>query len=103
MLSDGTGGCESSNRHTTTALKPAVDLRRDYLNPYDHHLYGNNGPLAGTDSALTSIPPLEEATMWTVQEAGNSNIDRVENNPVTCYIDGDESYYLTLTMIPWLG
>jgi hypothetical protein len=63
MLSDGTGGWESSNRHTTTALKPSVDLRRDYLNPYDHHLYGSNGPLAGTDSALTSIPPLEARKM----------------------------------------
>jgi hypothetical protein len=54
-LFDGTGGWwESSNRHTTTALKPSVDLRRDYLNPYDHRLYGNNEPLVGTDSALTS-------------------------------------------------
>jgi hypothetical protein len=77
MLSDGTGGWESSNRHTTTALKPSVDLRRDYLNPYDHHPYGNNGPLVGTDSARTS------------QEAGNSNIDGVENTPVTYYVDGD--------------
>ena len=59
-----------------------------------------NGPLAGTDSALRSIPLLK-ATMWTVQEeAGNSNIDGVENNPVTYY--GDEGYSLTLTMIPWL-
>ena len=41
MISDGTGGWESSNRHTTTALKASVDLRRDYLNPYDHHLHGN--------------------------------------------------------------
>jgi hypothetical protein len=80
MLSDGTGGWESSNHHTTTALKPSVDLRYDYLNPYDHHLYQNNGPLAGTDSALTS------------QEAGNSNIAGVENNPVTYYVDGDKGY-----------
>jgi hypothetical protein len=101
MLSDGTGGWESSNRqpapfssgtmHTTTAQKPSVDLRCDYLNPYDHHLYQNNGPLAGTDSALTSIPPLE-ATRQTVQEAGNSNIDVIENNPVTYYVDGDKGY-----------
>jgi hypothetical protein len=34
--------------------------------------------LAVTDSALTS------------QEAGNSNIDGVENNPVTDFVDGDE-------------
>ena len=79
MISDGTGGWESSNRHTTTALKASVDLRRDYLNPYDHHLHGNiNGPLAVTDSGLTS------------QEAGNSNIDGVENNPVTDFVDDDE-------------
>ena len=63
MLSDGTGGWESSNRHTTTALKASVDLRCDYLNPYDHHLHGNiNGPLAVTDSGLMS------------QEAGNSTL-----------------------------
>jgi hypothetical protein len=58
-----------------------------------------NGPLAGTDSALTSISPLE-ATIPRVQEVNNGNIDGVENNPVTYY--GDESYSLTLTMIPWL-
>ena len=57
MISDGTGGWESSNRHTTTALKASVDLRRDYLNPYDHHLHG---PLAVTDSGLTS--PKRQAT-----------------------------------------
>ena len=78
-ISDSTGGWESSNRHTTTALKASVDLRRDYLNPYDHHLHGNiNGPLAVMDSGLTS------------QEAGNSNIDGFENNPVTDFVDGDE-------------
>ena len=58
-----------------------------------------NGPLAGTDSALTSIPPLE-ATIRRVQEVRNGNIDGVENNPVTYY--SDEGYSLTLTMIPWL-
>jgi hypothetical protein len=41
--------------------------------------------------------------MRTVQEAGNSNIDGVENNPVTYYVDGDKGYSLTLKMIPWLG
>ena len=101
MLFDGTGGWESSNRqpaplfsgtmHTTTALKPSVNLHHDYLDPYDRHPYRNNGPPAGTDSALTSIPALE-ATRRTVQEAGNSNIDGVENTPVTYYVDGEEGY-----------
>jgi hypothetical protein len=79
--------------HTTTALKPSVDLRRDYLNPYNQHPYRNNGPLAGMGSALTSIPPLEAARR-TVQQAagGSSNIDGVENTPVTYYVDGDEGY-----------
>ena len=75
--------------HTTTALKPSVDQQRDYLNPYDRHSYGTNGPPASTDSALMSIPPLE-ATRRTDQEAGTSSIDGVENTPVTYYVDGDK-------------
>jgi hypothetical protein len=47
--------------------------------------------------------PLEATTRQTLQEADSSNIDEVENTPVTYYIDGDEGYSLTLTMIPWLG
>jgi len=47
--------------------------------------------------------PLEATTRQTLQKADSSNIDEVENTPVTYYIDGDEGYSLTLTMIPWLG
>jgi len=50
-----------------------------------------------------SLPPLEATTRWTLHEAGSSNIDGVENIPVTYYVDGDEGYSWTLTMIPWLG
>jgi hypothetical protein len=38
-----------------------------------------------------SLSPLE-AIWQTLQEAGSSNIDGVENTPVTYYVDGDKGY-----------